>query len=85
MPTYEAVAAILILFLVWGVTRLNRLIGAVLAGALAVACVFAAVVWGVWFGGPVILLGTAIGYLWGAAAGTWSRAAPSTAAPATRS
>ena len=31
------------------------------------------------------LLGTAIGYLWGAAAGTWSRAAPSTAAPATRS
>ncbi len=67
MPTYEAIAAVAMVFVVWGVTKLHHAAGILLAGVVAAGCVYAVLAWGVWFGGPVILLGTAIGLAWGLA------------------
>lgn len=74
MPTYEAIAAVVMGLGMWGLARINRWGSLTVAGLVAASCVYAAVAWGLWFGGPVILVGTAVGLALGWVAGSWERA-----------
>ncbi|MGH2352692.1 MAG: hypothetical protein ACRDJN_13885 [Chloroflexota bacterium] len=65
MPTYEALLSVVLLFVMWGLARFDLLVGVLAAGIIAAGCLHATFAWGLYFGGPVLLLGDVLGFVLG--------------------
>ena len=65
LPTYEAIVAVIMVFVMLFVTRRWWVQGSVLAAVVAAACLALTFGAGLYIGGPLILLGTVIGFVWG--------------------